>query len=36
MMYKLNKREKKRDNIIFCNHDVNAYSGGIRHFKNLS
>ena len=35
-MHKLNKNEKKRDEIIFGEHDVKAYYGGVRHFKYLS
>lgn len=37
MLYNhLNKKEKQRDEIIFGEHDKQAYLGGVRHFKNLS
>lgn len=35
MIYRLNKREKQRDNIIFGEHNTRAYTGGIRRFENL-
>ena len=36
MMYKLNKNERQRDEIIFGGHDAKAYTGGVRHFEKLS
>lgn len=35
-MKKLNQDVVTRDNIIFGSYDKSKYSGGIRHFKNLS
>lgn len=35
-MHKLNRNERQRDHIIFGEHDMAVYMGGVRHFKNLS